>query len=392
MIIDKNNNLLNKSKAYDTKNNNKDNTEHKNIFSDFYLIGFILLIGLCFIGYAIYIYKFKSVEIQENSSFYGEDVNLYEPLFNEQLNTINDCIDTCKQNIICDGITYNSQSQMCSGTKNGLVRNENSEYSAWVKPKEFNLTEQNTKDFKKAIIVGHTKTNKVVNRMNLQNPYRIGYFSYSFNLTIYDFYKNYGSWRHVFHKGTEIEEGSIINYQSWENLVKDFPIQSIGVWLAPFTNNLRIAVTTQSETNKNTGTYTDAFVKKCNDITEECYITDMPGGKWADKTRISDDSNANIQLSDNLEFFDNDLQNIPINKEINITITFKGTDVEVYYDGKIVKVVKLDGLPIINKSNLYVMNDKTFGGEINNLIYYPDNFTLDNIKNIIELKPIIENN
>ena len=73
-------------------------------------------------------------------------------------------------------------------------------------------------------------------------------------------------------------------------------------------------------------------------------------------------------MSDNLEFFDNDLQNIPINKEINITITFKGTDVEVYYDGKIVKVVKLDGLPIINKSNLYAMNDKTFGGEINNLI------------------------
>ena len=392
MIIDKNNNLLNKSKVYETKNNNKDNTEHKNIFSDFYLIGFILLIGLCFIGYAIYIYKFKSVEIQENSSFYGEDVNLYEPLFNEQLNTINDCIDTCKQNIICDGITYNSQSQMCSGTKNGLVRNDNSEYSAWVKPKEFNLTEQNTKDFKKAIIVGHTKTNKVVNRMNLQNPYRIGYFSYSFNLTIYDFYKNYGSWRHVFHKGTEIEEGSIINYQSWENLVKDFPIQSIGVWLAPFTNNLRIAVTTQSETNKNTGTYSDAFVKKCNDITEECYITDMPGGKWADTTRISDKSKTNIQLSDNLEFFDNDLQNIPINKEINITITFKGTDVEVYYDGKIVKVVKLDGLPIINKSNLYAMNDKTFGGEINNLIYYPDHLTLDNIKNIIELKPIIENN
>ena len=392
MIIDKNNNLLNTSKAYETKNNNKDNTENKNIFSDFYLIGFILLIAFSFIGYAIYIYNFKSVEIQENSSFYGEDVNLYEPLFNEQLNTINECIDTCKNNIICDGITYNSKSQMCSGTKNGLVRNENSEYSSWVKPKKFKLNEDIKKDFIKAIIVGHTKKNKVVNRMKLQNPYMIGYFSYSFNLTIYDFYKNYGSWRHVFHKGTSIEEGTLINYQSWENLVKDFPIQSIGVWLAPFTNNLRIAVTTQTETNKNTGTYSDAFVKKCNDITKECYITDMPGGKWKDKTYSGDKSKANIQLSDNLEFFDNDLQNIPINKEINITISFKGRDVEVSYGGKIVKVVKLDGLPIINKSNLYVMNDKTFGGEINNLIYYPDNLTLDNIKNIMTLKPNIDVN
>ena len=61
-----------------------------------------------------------------------------------------------------------------------------------------------------------------------------------------------------------------------------------------------------------------------------------------------------IQNYYNIEFFDNDLQNIPINKEINITINFKGTDVEVYYDGKIVKVVKLDGLPNINKSQIYM--------------------------------------
>ena len=140
MIIDKNNNLLNKSKTYEIKNN----TEQNNIFSDFYLIGFILFIALCFIGYTIYIYKFKSLEIKENSSFYGENINLYEPLFNEQLNTINECIDTCNNNIICDGITYNSQSQMCSGTKNGLVRNENSEYSSWVKPKDF----KNNQDIK----------------------------------------------------------------------------------------------------------------------------------------------------------------------------------------------------------------------------------------------------
>ena len=35
------------------------------------------------------------------------------------------------------------------------------------------------------------------------------------------------------------------------------------------------------------------------------------------------------------------------------------------------------------------MNDKTFGGEINNLLYYPDALTLDNVKDIITLKPNI---
>ena len=380
-MINKNNNLLNKSKAYENKNN----TEHKNIFSDFYLIGFILLIALCFIGYAVYIYKFKSLEIKENSSFYGEDVNLYEPLFTEQLNTINDCIDTCKNNIICDGITYNLKTQNCIGTKNGLVRNENSDYSSWVKPEDLKKYENIKKDFKNSILVGYTKTQKNINSMQIKNSYRIGFFSYSFNLTIYDFYENYGSWRHVFHKGTQIDEGSTINYQSWENLVKDFPIQTIGVWLAPFTNNLRIAVTTQRATNKNTGIYSDAFVKKCN-TNQDCYITDMPGGKWADNSKSSDTSIENIKYVNEIEYFDKDLQNIPINKEINITINFKGTDVEVYYDGKIVKVVKLNGLPIINKSNLYVMNNKTFGGEITNLIYYPDDLTLSNVEDIITLK------
>ena len=48
-MISKNNNLLNKSKAYENKNN----TIEDNIFSDFYLIAFIVFIALCFIGLSI---------------------------------------------------------------------------------------------------------------------------------------------------------------------------------------------------------------------------------------------------------------------------------------------------------------------------------------------------
>ena len=380
-MVLKSNNLLNKSIGYEYR--------EENIFSDFYLIGFIILLAIIFVRYTIYYYSSKQAEIENNSSFYGEDINLYEPLFNEQANTINDCIDNCNQNIICDGITYNSNTQMCSGTKNGIIRNENANYSAWIKPPHLRVQENINKDFTKAILVGYTKTFKTINANKIHIPYEIGHFSYSFNLTIYDFYKNYGSWRHVFHKGTEIHDGKLINYQSWENLIKDFPIQTIGVWLAPFTNNLRIAVTTERLTNRNIGRYPDAFVKKCNDVTKDCYITDMPGGKWVDRSKIGDTSTANTQITSYVEFFDNDLQNIPINTQINITINFRGTNGEVYYDGKLVKVIKLDGIPSTSKhkSNLYVMNDKTFGGEINNLLYYPDSLTIVNVKDIIKLKP-----
>ena len=377
-----NNKLLNKSTFYET--------DPENIFSNLYLTGIIIIVSFSFVGYAMYNYmnKLKEDEIKGSSSFYGEDVNLYEPLFKEQVNTINECITMCKNDIICDGITYNDKSQICSGTKNGLIRNENSNYNAWVKPQELKLNEYDTKDFSKSVIVGYTKTQKNLSGLKLSNPYMLGHFSYSFNLTIYDFYKNYGSWRHVFHKGTTLDDGKLINYQSWENLVKDFPNQCIGVWLAPFTNNLRIAVTTEIEINKNYGSYNHAFVEKCNSNTKDCYITDTPGGKWFDRSRKGDNSNTptTTKTITHIEFFDNDLQNIPINKNINITINVRGTDVEVYYDGKIVKVVKLDGLPKSNKSNLYIMNDKTFGGEISNLIYYPDSLTYENVNDILQLK------
>ena len=374
--------LFNKSLGYEMK--------EESMFSNIYLIGFIIIIVFSFIGYVIYYYYMNissKIDINNNSSFYSSDIILYEPLFSETTNTINDCINICTNDIICDGITYNSDSQTCTGTKNGQLRNENSNYSAWVKPNNLKQNNNNNKDFTKSVLIGYTKLPKTINGQHIQNPYLIGYFAYSFNLTIYDIYKNYGSWRHIFHKGTAIDTDMIMSYQSWENLITDFPIQTIGIWLAPFTNNLRIAVTTTSLANRAYGSYSDAFVEKCNSLTEECYITDMPGGNWADRSRVGDKSTPNTQINTYVEYFDNDLQNIPINKTINITINFRGSDAEVYYDGLIRKTVKLDGIPTINKLNLYAMNDKSFGGEITNLIYYPDALTLDNIKDIINLSP-----
>ena len=93
------------------------------------------------------------------------------------------------------------------------------------------------------------------------------------------------------------------------------------------------------------------------------------------------------KLNTYIEFFDSDLQNIPINKQINITINMQGTDAEVYFDGKIVKVVKLDGVPSISNTNLYVMYDNTFGGEISNLLYYPEPLKLLDVNSILTLAP-----
>ena len=366
------------------------NNPNTKIFDNMYLIIFMVIIAFIFIGYAIYSYiqTSKNDVILNNSSYYGSDVSIYQPIFQETSKTINDCVNICKTDITCDGITYNLDTQKCLGTKNGQVRNENSSYSAWVKPpSDKTNTQLLTKNFTKSILVGYTKTMTLIDSKKIQNPYQLGNFCYSFNLTIYDFFKNYGSWRHIFHKGSPITAGQSLNYQSWENLLVDFPSQSIGVWLAPFTNNLRVAVTTTSLANTSYGSYSDAFVEKCDNLTQNCYITDMPSGKWADTSRSGDGSNPKPILNTYVEFFDHDLQNIPVNTQINITLNFRGKNVETLFDGKIVKVSSLDGMPDSNNSSLYVMNDKTVGGEITNLLYYPDALLLGDIQSIIELKP-----
>ena len=362
-------------------------TRHEPIFTNTSMVTIILIIGLLFIGYAFYKYYFKATEknIQSASSYYGKDITLYEPLFKDQTNTISDCVSICEQDVICDGITYNNNTQICTGTKNGIIRNETSEYSAWVKSR--GETPIITADFTKAILVGFTKSARIVDKLKIPNPYMIGNFSWSFNLVIYDFYKNFGSWRHIFHKGTDIPSGQILSFQSWENLVKEYPNQQIGVWLSPFTNNLRIAITTTSLGNRSYGSYNDAFVQKCDSTTASCFITDMPSGKWTDTSRISDGTTPNNQIVNNLEFFDQDIQNIPINKEINITINFYNNIAEVYFNGKIIKVSQLEGTPKVDKSHLYVLNDKTAGCKITNLLYFPDNLTLADINTIMNIKP-----
>ena len=386
-------NVLNKNSGNThTNTNSKSDDANKSMFSNIYFVMFIVFVSLFFIGYSVYYYLTSSngIKIIANSSYYGKDITSYQALFQETATKMTDCINICENNILCDGVTYNNDTQVCSGTKNGQIRNESQHMSAWVKPpnSKINNNSKNTKlDFTKQILIGYTNTPKVVKNTLIQNPYTIGFFSYSFNFTIYDFNKNYGSWRHLFHRGTPIDNNTIINYQSWENLIIDFPMQSIGVWLSPFTNNLRIAVTTTSSANKNSGSYEDAFIQKCSCLTSDCYITDMPDTKWVDKSRSGDGSTPKTKLNTYIEYFDSDLQNIPINKQTNITVTLLGTDAEVYVDGKIVKIVKLDGVPTVSNTHLYVMYDNTFGGEISNLLYYPEPLKLPDVNSILTLAP-----
>ena len=354
---------------------------NESLFSNVYIILSIIVIAFIFVGVGLYymIQEGKKYEIKNGSSYYGKDIALYEPVFQVTAKTVDECIKKCEIDVTCDGITFNNETETCLGTKNGQIREENTNYSAWVKPSDFTPLNLQKIDITKAVLVGFTNGTRNIAADKISNPYLLGNFCYSFAITIKDFYKNYGYWRHVFHRGTQITD--TLNYQSWENLVNDIPIQTIGVWIAPFTNNLRIAVTTTSMANTNKGSYNDANVQVC-ESDGTCYITDMPGGTWYDRNRASDGSIDKPRMETYIEYFDHDLQNIPINRKLTVTVNLRGKDVEVYYNGKINKISRLDGIPDHNKLGLYVMNEKTFGGEISNLLYYPDTLKLNDIKAI----------
>ena len=341
-------------------------------------LGIIIIISLILVGYAFYKYYSDDDTFKIGKSYYGPDIANYAPLFEIKTDTVEKCQQRCIRDPLCSGITYNYDVQNCVGTEEGVMRDETDNFIAWVKPKEPKEYDTNL-----GIIMSYTSKPKYVSNNVLMPPNIMGDFCYSFYVTIFDFYENFGSWRHVFHKGSSMIEpegsGYQLDYQNWENVVTDYPEQSIGVWLAPFTNNLRIAYTTISNQNVKVGSHLHAFIQKCNDLTNDCYITDSVTGKHTNVNMIGDGSDVPPKLTKKVEYIDQDIQNIPINKPVHISLNFRVSNVELYIDGNLKKIVNLDGTPDFNDGDLYVMYPKSFNGQVSKLTYIPQSVNRNKI-------------
>jgi len=342
----------------------------------------LILISFGFIFYAIYYFMKRRDDINVGYSYYGDDITKFMPLFDIKTEKLSECIDRCKKDPLCQGITYNNDTKKCLGTKNGKLRPEDDNYTSWVK--KHDLVKQLL--VKDNIILGYTNKQSYVSSTAIERPMSLGNFCFGFNIKIDDFYDKFGKWRHVFHKGTRLfdtnNNGITINYQNWENIVSNFPNQCIGVWLAPFTNNLRIAVSTISYESSISKNEVHAFIQKCNSLTEECYNTANQSGS---SSHMSDGSVPKVKIVKNLEYIDGDIQDIPIGKEMNICINFYGNTVELYINSKILKVYQLEGIPEFNDEDLYIMNPITFKGELSNLVYLPNKATMTQIKDMSKL-------
>lgn len=346
-------------------NNNLD----KNISDPFQKPLFLLLliiICLGFIVFAIYYYMSTYTDINIGYSYYGKDLVNYIPLFETTTNKLDQCIDRCQKDPLCQGITYNTDTNKCIGTENGKLRNEDENHTAWVKKNSI-IKELLVKN---NVVLGYANKQTSVSSTKLPVPINPGSFCFAFTIKIDDFYEKYGKWRHIFHKGTRLftptNNGVTINYQNWENITSQYPDQCIGVWLAPFTNNIRIAITTITNEGVPLNNKVHAYIQECNELTNECYMS-----QTHNSNQMTDGSVPREVMTKNLEYIEGDLQNVPIGRDTNICINVNGRTVELYINSKLNKIFQLDGNPEFNRDDLYVMNPLTFKGEIKNMVYLP---------------------
>ena len=361
--------------------NNKPKSTNSNFRFDKFLgenvfLLFIILFVLSVISYVAYYYYTPSTSLKTGYTYYGKDLSNYEPLFKLDTESPDDCIKRCERDKSCTGFTFDKNNMECLGTKVGKLRIDDNNYMAWEK------TEKELDDyFSKSLIKGFIDNELVILNQVLPKPALENRFVISFWLNIRDWYNNFEYWKHVFHKGTSVE-GQIL-YKDWEDVIVDYPEQYPGFWLAPFTNNLRICVTTILEIYKNKPEteYKHAHTLYCGK--DGCIQTDM-----SPVINPKDIDSRNIKYVKQIEYYD--LRNIPINKLFQVSVVMYKKTMEVYFNGKIKQIVKLRGIPQFNSENIYAKFDKTFDGEIYNLNYVPVEGKKHNIQTLFNQKPTLK--
>lgn len=375
--------IKNRQRASNANNLSNPERDYKDPFDNMWLIYFLIVITLIFIAYGIYTFYIQDTKIQFGKTFYGDDILSYEPIFTINTDKIDKCIDRCNKDTLCSGITFNSNNLTCQGTKEGKLRDDTSDYQVWQKPK---TTLNNP--VKMSTLLGLSKEYKVIKSSEIPQPIMPSRFNYGFYLYINDFYENQGKWRHILHKGTVLEPGQTLNYVYWEDLVKTVPEQTLGVWLAPFNNNLRIAVSTIRPSDTGHIVSMRALhphAQLRDPVTQRIYLSGNKSAPLMDPATVVSSNASGSKLGpaatrfiEEIEYID--IPNLPTKKIIHISCNFIDNMLEIYLDGRLNKSKPLNGQPIKSDADLQILYPLSISGSIVDLLYYPDSANLSLIQ------------
>lgn len=328
------NNILNNKK----KNISNDSGNPLNYSGVIFFI-FLLVAGL--LVYTFYNY-YASSSLMAGYSYRSKDLDNMENLFESEGITKEECIRQCQNDYLCNGVTYDASLNHCYGTRDGKLRSDDSHLFAWVKDNQVVVQEDDN------ILVPWTNTQYKVQHRNIPQPVFPGQYAFNFWFRIDDWYHNYTFWRGIMYQGTSIENQ--LYATSWREVLNKIPKQRMGIWLAPYTNNIRVVIGTNVPYDKKSGE--DHPVNQlCKD--KSCYVAtaDRPDRYYYD-----------------LEQFD--IKDIDIGIHNMMTVIVEEQSIKVYLNGKLVKNIYLDGMPTSTTNDLYIMHNKSYQGVFQYLRYW----------------------
>jgi hypothetical protein len=173
---------------------------------------------------------------------------------------------------------------------------------------------------------------KMLNSINIprsENQREGVEFTWSCWIMVNDLEYNSGMYRCVFYKGNDFKENSTSEFVG-----VNFPNNAPGLYITPNTNNLVI------------------FMNTFNDINTKVTINEIPINKW-----------------------------------INVIIRCKNTLLDVYINGDISKSLQLNGVPKQNYGDVFIAENGGFDGYISNLWYYDRALNPIEISNLVREGP-----
>jgi len=99
---------------------------------------------------------------------------------------------------------------------------------------------------------------------------------------------------------------------------------------------------------------------------------------------IENDNDMVLDLDEPEEFT---INNIKLQRWVNINLTFVDNSIDVYLDGKLVSSFILKGFPKINEGGLVITPNGGFNGRISNLTYTNKGFSYKKIYNVYKNGP-----
>ena len=209
-------------------------------------------------------------------------------------------------------------------------------------------------------------------------PIADSYDQYSYtiilNIRINDLVENLGYWKHILHRGTYEENDEDWMFDTWDKVTANVPIQNPGLWLHPATNTIRFCLNTTIH-------YKYLSIPEHADgITyfgEDRIISSVSRREMAMQATRKQYNTPRTQL----EYID--IPNIPVNRDVNLTIIVDRTSITVLKNGNNYLFTQLEGLPKINPGPITVHHKTTYNGRIQDLSILP--FPLDekNKKNFL---------